>query len=170
MIKYNTDSITNYNKEIMRNIKVELKIIETKNNIEIMWDNLDSCFNFPKDTLGETILIDDAVCSKLISELVNKSWLPLKILYPLAEMIERNYPNEDINWLAQFHNIELVMLKYKKFRKEFPFRKENITYSEFRNSPFIYLIKLTEEDVNEIMDTLINKFEPWGIHERILNR
>jgi len=170
MNKYDTDSIINYKKEIMRNTNLEVKIVETNNYIKIIRDNTDPCFNIPIINLGDTILIDGAVHSKWINELKNKKWCPLKILYPLAGMIERNYPNEDINWIAQFYKIELVMFKYKKFRKEFPFEIGRFTYSEFKNSPYISFIKMKVEYSDEIINTLINKFEPWGINDRILNR
>ena len=170
MIKYNTDSITNYNKEIMRNIKVELKIIETKNNMEIICDNLDPCFNIPKNTLCETILIDGAVCSKWINELKNKSWCPLEILYQLAEMIERNHPNEGIKWCVHFYNIEMVKFKYKKYLKKYSIKKEDLTFSMFKNSPFICLIKMKIEYTDEITDIVFEKFEVCGMNERILSK
>ena len=158
------------NKEIMRNTNQEVMIVETNNYIKIIRDNTDQCFNIPKDTLGETILIDGVVCSKWINELKNKSWCPLKVLYSLAEMIEQKNSNEDINWISQFYKIEMARFQYKKFRQEFSIKKEDFTYSEFKNSPYNSLIKIKEEDIDGIIKILINNFEPWGIHDKIMNR
>jgi len=157
------------NKEIMNNKKLQVKIVETKNHIKIIRDNTEPCFNIPKDTLGETIIIKDRVFSKWINELVNKSWCPLKVMYQLANIIDRIHPNEDINWGIQFFILEEVNFKYKKFRKEFSINKMNLTYSEFRNSPFIShdnidIMNHYPGDIFDAMRTKLHSYEihPWG--------
>jgi len=134
------------NKEIMNNKKLQVKIVETKNHIKIIRDNTEPCFNIPKDTLGETIIIKNTVHSKWINELVNKSWCPLKTLYQLAKIIHRNHPNGGLDWCIQFYEIELSNSRYKKFRKEFSIKKKNLSYYEFNNSPFISYNNMILED------------------------
>lgn len=156
--------------EIMRYKKLEVKIVVTNNYIKIIRDNTKPCFNIPKDALGDTILIDDAVHSKWINELKNKKWCPLNVLYQLAIRIEQNYPNKGIKWFVQFHGIESNNFKYKKYLKKFSIKKEGLTFSIFKNSTFNRLIELKIEYMHDITDIVIEKFEVCGMNERILSK
>lgn len=154
----------------MRNNKLGVKLVETESLIKLIKDNTDHSFNIPRSTLGMTILIKNKIYSEWIHILKYKSWVPNELLYQLSEIIERDYSNENIDWLIQFSEIEWINLNYKKFQKNQFIKKDNITLSNFLNSPYILIPDMKRKDLDRLIVVLIKKFEPWGMNERMISR
>lgn len=167
MRKNNTELMRN-KRELKRNHKV--KLVETENYINLIKYDTDNVFNIPKDTLGDTMLFKGVVCSKWITHLYRMMWCSVTSLYQLAVVIERDYPNEDINWIMQFYDMELVDFKYNKYGKVVYSKNMYPNLACFVNSPYSLIPKTKREDVDEIIDIVSLKFEIYGMNAKILSK
>jgi len=139
-----------------------VRLFEDEKSISLINGDSNSLIEIPKDTLANTILVQDDLFSDWIDKLKDESWCPINILYQIADIIKKTHPANTIDLDFQFFMIETKIyfgkVFYKKRKKFEDYDSLPKRVAEF-NKNNIFSIKLggciSDED-EEFIGIIIN--------------
>ena len=59
-----------------------------------------------KKSLPKILKVDGAPCSECVIKLSSSSYVTIKLLYRIAYHIQKNFPDNEIDWFTTFYHIE----------------------------------------------------------------
>lgn len=139
-------------------------IKETDLEIEIIEENSSEVFySIPKAYLEESIDEDGCKISDWINQLLIKTGIEKTILYEVAQIIVREFPENEIDWQATFFMVEKYFhdndLK-TKYDIENPASEKSITNSLFKSIEIGRQTanEVTSKEISEKADSLLKKY------------
>ena len=83
-----------------------IQLKETDDLIVFVNEDQVTIYDIPIHRLGEDIKIDGRSKSYWIQDLLERMWVKSEMLYELAVIINKYFPDSDFNWYDEFFTVE----------------------------------------------------------------
>jgi hypothetical protein len=83
-------------------------------------------YSIDKNSLGAILQVEGAPCSECILQLAHSSFITTRLLYRIAFLIQKNFPENGIDWFTTFYHVEKTDYLQKAFYLKLLLENEKI--------------------------------------------
>lgn len=85
---------------------MQYKVQMSENKLGILDNDDFPVHMIDKNSLPAILKVDGAPCSECIIKLSSSSYINMQLLYKIAYHIQKNFPENEIDWFTTFYHIE----------------------------------------------------------------